>query len=419
MSNLLNNDTKRITHIPHDTRHRIRQLAYFRVIHASDLVCRQSTRMDRRCFAILCHLLRTISGLTSTEVVDIEEMVAMFLHILAHDVKNHVFQREFMWSGETISHHFHMVLLAIIRLHDELLKKPQPVTNDCTDQRWRWFEVDICLQLCYYYLVDAGYPNAEGFLAPYKGQHYHLQEWRGAENAPSTSKEFFNMKHFSACNVIERAFDVLKGRWAILRGKSYYPVEVQCHTILACCLLHNLIDREMTTFNIVDDIDEVDSTNATSATDDIHYIETSNEWTRWRDDLAEEMFKAGLIECLVELVNAGGWRFDNRTFRPGYLNQLARMMVLKIPGSNVYASTIDSRIKLLKRMFHAIAEMRGPTCSGFGWNDEQKFIVVEKEVFDNWVKSHPTTKGLLNKSFPHYDELSYVFGKDCARGGRA
>ncbi|KAA0036556.1 retrotransposon protein [Cucumis melo var. makuwa] len=260
MLELLKNDTKRITHIPYETRHRIRQLAYFRMIHGSDLVCRQSTRMDRRCFVILCHLLRTITGLTLTEVVDVEEMVAMFLHILAHDVKNRVIQREFMRSGETISLHFNMVLLAVIRLHEELLKKPQPVPNDCTDQRWRWFEVHIYLELrtsdtttlvllnnfelCvaqlpswegsaadsrilrnalsrpnglkvskgYYYLVDTGYPNAEGFLAPYRGQRYHLQEWRGPENAPSTSKEFFNMKHSSARNVIERAFGVLKGR---------------------------------------------------------------------------------------------------------------------------------------------------------------------------------------------------------------
>ena len=142
----------------------------------------------------------------------------------------------------------------------------------------------------YYYLVYAGNPNADGFLAPYRGQRYHLQEWRGAANAPSTSKEFFNMKHSSTHNIIERAFGVLKGRWAILREKSYYPVKVQCRTILTCCLLHNLINREMTTFDIQDDIYEVDSTHVTSAADDIYYIETSNEWTRWKDDLAEEMF---------------------------------------------------------------------------------------------------------------------------------
>uniref|UniRef100_A0A9I9E209 DUF8040 domain-containing protein n=1 Tax=Cucumis melo TaxID=3656 RepID=A0A9I9E209_CUCME len=49
------------------------------MIHGSDLVCHQSTRMDQRCFAILCHLLRTIAGLMSMEVVDVEEMVAMYL----------------------------------------------------------------------------------------------------------------------------------------------------------------------------------------------------------------------------------------------------------------------------------------------------------------------------------------------------
>ena len=147
MLELLKNDTKRITHIPYETRHRIRQLAYFRMIHGSDLVCRQNTRMNHRCFTIMCHLLKTIARLTSTEVVDVEEMVAMFLHILAHDVKNRVIQREFMRSSETISRHFNMVLLAVIRLHEELLKKPQPVPNECTDQRWRWFEVHICLEL--------------------------------------------------------------------------------------------------------------------------------------------------------------------------------------------------------------------------------------------------------------------------------
>ncbi|KAA0048405.1 retrotransposon protein [Cucumis melo var. makuwa] len=102
-----------------------------------------------------------------------------------------------------------------------------------------------------------------------------------------------------------------------------------------------------------------------------------------------------LVECLMELVSMGGWKSDNGTFRP---------------------DTLRSWIKTLKRTFQAIAEMRGPTCSGFGWNDEEKCIVAEKELFDNWVRSHPAAKGLLNKPFPYYDELTYVFGRDRATG---
>ncbi|TYK24317.1 putative nuclease HARBI1 [Cucumis melo var. makuwa] len=131
-------------------------------------------------------------------------MVAMFLHMVAHDVKNRVIQWEFMRSGD-----FVYVLAdwegsaADSRILRDAISRPN----------------GLKVPKGYYYLVDVGYPNADGFLAPYRGQCYHLQEWRGAENAPSPSKEFFNMKHSSARNIIERAFSVLKGRWAILRGK--------------------------------------------------------------------------------------------------------------------------------------------------------------------------------------------------------
>ncbi|XP_038888097.1 protein ALP1-like [Benincasa hispida] len=116
----------------------------------------------------------------------------------------------------------------------------------------------------YYYLCDTSYPNAEGFLAPYRGERYHLSQWHGEDNAPTTPREFFNTKHSSAQNVIERTFGLLKGRWAILRGKSYYPIYIQCLTIMACCLLHNLINREMTNSELTKDLDEVDSSFATT-----------------------------------------------------------------------------------------------------------------------------------------------------------
>ncbi|MFQ6649385.1 hypothetical protein Gotur_023432 [Gossypium turneri] len=56
-----------------------------------------------------------------------------------------------------------------------------------------------------YYLVDVGCTNCEGFLTPFRGKRYHLNEWRQGYQ-PSTLEEFFNMKHASVCNVIEKCF---------------------------------------------------------------------------------------------------------------------------------------------------------------------------------------------------------------------
>uniref|UniRef100_A0A9I9E5A7 Uncharacterized protein n=1 Tax=Cucumis melo TaxID=3656 RepID=A0A9I9E5A7_CUCME len=58
----------------------------------------------------------------------------------------------------------------------------------------------------------------------------------------------------------------------------------------------------------------------------------------------------------------------------------------------------------------------GPSCSGFRCNDEAKCIIAEKYLFNNQVRTHLAVKGLLNKVFPYYDELAYVFERDWATG---
>ena len=49
----------------------------------------------------------------------------------------------FCRSGKTVSRNYHQVLTAILRLEDVLLAKPDPVPQDCTDERWKWFKVSL------------------------------------------------------------------------------------------------------------------------------------------------------------------------------------------------------------------------------------------------------------------------------------
>ncbi|KAL6128481.1 hypothetical protein ACLB2K_071836 [Fragaria x ananassa] len=227
--------------------------------------------MDRRCFGLLCELLWTDSRVKNDGLVSVEEQVCMFVHILAHHVKNHTIKGRFFKSGETVSRYFNSILQGVLRLQGSLLRVPDPILANCTYRRWKCFKnclgaldrtyirvrvsaIDkpryrtrkgevatnvlvVCsrdLQFIfvlpgwegsasdsrvlhdvvtrpnglrvptgYYYLVDGGYTNGEGFLVPYRGTRYHLSEW-GDGNMPRDHVEYFNMKHFKARNVIER-----------------------------------------------------------------------------------------------------------------------------------------------------------------------------------------------------------------------
>jgi hypothetical protein len=83
-----------------------------------------------------------------------------------------------------------------------------------------------------YYIVDAGYPNHRGYLAPCKGERYHIPEWyRGTK--PKTSMERFNRVHSTIRNVIERSFGLLKMRWPILWKIPPYPMYKQKMSVVA------------------------------------------------------------------------------------------------------------------------------------------------------------------------------------------
>ncbi|KAJ6841877.1 uncharacterized protein M6B38_304435 [Iris pallida] len=339
-------------------RHIVRHVNLNRIVFENDRLCIENIRMDRRTFHNLCHMVRETGRLEPTKNMTIEEQLAIFLHILAHDVKNRIIQRQLMRSGETVSRVVNKVLLSLLRCQALLLKRPEPIPENSTDDHWKYFknclgaldgtyikvnvqEGDIpryrtrknkiatnVLGVCspdmqfiyvlpgwegstadsrvlrdaisrrnglvvprgYYYLCDAGYSNSEGFLTPYRGERYHLKTW-GTDHLPETPREYFNMRHSRARNVIERAFGMLKGRWAILRSKSYYPVKTQCRIIIACCLLHNHIRQQMAVDPYEEEEEQVDVPERLEG-ERIRFVESSNAWSAWRDNLAQELFNS-------------------------------------------------------------------------------------------------------------------------------
>jgi hypothetical protein len=69
-----------------------------------------------------------------------------------------------------------------------------------------------------------GYSNRLRYLAPYKGERYHLPEWhRGME--PNSPKEKFNRVHSSIRNIV-------KNKWQILYKMHKYSMLTQKRLLL-------------------------------------------------------------------------------------------------------------------------------------------------------------------------------------------
>lgn len=348
-----------------ERRLRIRELRgenLHKLIGESDAVCISQLRMDRRTFHILCEMVRDVGGLRGTRSTSLEEIVASFLYVLAHHFKNRTVGKFFYRSPEPVSRNFNACLLAVLKLHPLLLKKPEPIPEDCTNAKWKYFKnclgaldgthigvtvpatmkgryrsrlgdidtnvLGVCapdMQFIYilpgwegsahdghvlrdaisrpnglrvpedqYYLVDAGYTNARGFLAPYRGQRYHLGGWT-PQNPPRSAEEYYNMRHARARNIVERSFGRLKGQWTILRSPSFFPMKTQCRIIMACALLHNLILQNMPLDPLDNDEPIMQETlegmeGELGQPEFITSISTSNEWTNFRNVLAQDMY---------------------------------------------------------------------------------------------------------------------------------
>ncbi|KAJ0018433.1 hypothetical protein Pint_09910 [Pistacia integerrima] len=137
-------------------RHNVRSLNLQNMVLDSDTQCLENCRMDVKSFDKLCHLLKSIGGLASTKNTTIEEMVASFLHIIAHHVKNGVLKRQTKRSSEIVSRNFHRVMQVVLRLHRILLKKLDPILENSTDDKWKWFKMEHIYGFTWTQLTNPG-----------------------------------------------------------------------------------------------------------------------------------------------------------------------------------------------------------------------------------------------------------------------
>ncbi|XP_062105355.1 uncharacterized protein LOC133816997 [Humulus lupulus] len=139
-----------------------------------------------------------------------------------------------------------------------------------------------------YYLVDAGYPNMKGYLAPYKGQRYYLLQFQQGSQ-PSSSKEVFNHAHSSLRSVIERCFGVWKARWELLQRMPNYKFDKQVTIVTASIALHNFIRRE--TINDIEfpSCDEANDDFLNDDNSNINLVRDKNEMRVIRDKITTEL----------------------------------------------------------------------------------------------------------------------------------
>nr|CAD1829276.1 unnamed protein product [Ananas comosus var. bracteatus] len=295
--------------------------------------CCHHFRMSATTFIALRDALVERGLISSTINMTADEQLSIFLYGVGHGVANRILAETFQHSGETISRHFNNVLRGIVRLKDDYIMLPSsnaavhprirdnpnfhPFKNaigaiDGTHipvmvkRRWEGSAADMrviqwaCERGGFvvpegkYYLVDSGYANTEKFLAPYRGERYHISQFDASTRARvhRNPRDLYNHRHAQLRNVVERTFGILKKRFKILNVATPFSYKVQCLNTMACCIIHNFIRRHQENDNIFPDEgpDEQDAENEGGVGDLVGVIEDSQNGEDLRANITNQLW---------------------------------------------------------------------------------------------------------------------------------
>ncbi|KAI8547537.1 hypothetical protein RHMOL_Rhmol07G0203800 [Rhododendron molle] len=121
----------------------------------------------------------------------------------------------------------------------------------------------------------------------------------------------------------------------------------------------------------------------------------------WSDEEEES-----LLEKLTTLVDQGVWQADNG-FHPGYLDVLENQMRVSFPDAGIKQNHIEGKIKKWKRDYLDLdAILQIP---GFGWNPNEHKLVVENDVWNEFVRGRPQLRNFRDKEFPNFNRWGHCF----------
>ncbi|KAL6595657.1 hypothetical protein ACP70R_047997 [Stipagrostis hirtigluma subsp. patula] len=121
----------------HRDRERAANLRF--IYESDDSHCVELLRMKRAPFFQLCDLFRSRGLLKDSIHTNIEEQVAMFLHVVGHNQRFRVIKMTFRRSIETISRYFQEVLFAVGELRDEMIQPPSSAVPPKILGSRRWY----------------------------------------------------------------------------------------------------------------------------------------------------------------------------------------------------------------------------------------------------------------------------------------
>ncbi|XP_049343051.1 uncharacterized protein LOC125831096 [Solanum verrucosum] len=134
--------------------------------------------------------------------------------------------------------------------------------------------------------------------------------------------------------------------------------------------------------------------------DNIDVVESSQEWTTWRDELAQSIA-------------------DNGTFRPGYLMELEHYLREHHPESGLKGEPhVNSKLKFWKRSYASLSLLKGRSGLGFQYSDGT-IIIDDPKEWDKFLKDEPGASNMNSKKWPLFADWEEIFGKDRATGEHA